>query len=63
MRPVFGDILISFGVRCSQLGDALDQVAELKGTVAARDAELEKVRGSAPRPAIVRRLAPVYSSV
>ena len=44
MRPVFGDILISFGVRCSQLGDALDQVAELKGTVAARDVELEKVR-------------------
>ena len=31
------------GVAKGLLGDALDQVAELKGTVAAHDAELEKV--------------------
>ena len=36
--------LRDFGVAKGLLGDALDQVAELKGTVAARDAELEKVR-------------------
>ena len=36
--------LRDFGVAKGLLGDALDQVAELKGTVAARDVELEKVR-------------------
>ncbi|EOD38811.1 hypothetical protein EMIHUDRAFT_224247 [Emiliania huxleyi CCMP1516] len=36
--------LRDFGVAKGLLGDALDQVAELKGAVAARDAELEKVR-------------------
>ena len=36
--------LRDFGVAKGLLGDALDQVAELKGTVAACSAELEKVR-------------------
>ena len=36
--------LRDLGVAKGLLGDALDQVAELKGTVAARDADLEKVR-------------------
>ena len=36
--------LRDFGVAKGLLGDALDQVAELKGTVAARDVELAKVR-------------------
>ena len=36
--------LRDLGVAKGLLGDALDQVAELKGTVAARDVELEKVR-------------------
>ncbi|EOD39382.1 hypothetical protein EMIHUDRAFT_312979 [Emiliania huxleyi CCMP1516] len=36
--------LRDFGVAKGLLGDALDQVAELKGAVAARDAELGKVR-------------------
>ena len=36
--------LRDLGVAKGLLGDALDQVAELKGTVAARDTELEKVR-------------------
>ena len=37
--------LRDLGVAKGLLGDALDQVAELKGTVAARDTELEKVAG------------------
>ena len=36
--------LRDFGVAKGLLGDALDQVAELEEAVAARDAELEKVR-------------------